>query len=404
MRQLWNLSIACAFVAGTLSAQQHVGVTDVTWTNNSGAGSATLDARLHYPALLPGVDTRIIPAPTSAGFPVVVFLHGYGLVGNDYAEIGDALARDGYIAVMLNTSQWSHISLEADARAVFEQMSALTADPVSIYWNTFDMNRVGLLGHSMGGAVISYVLNADPALTLVNPGYRCGLALAPVDPLLAGNGAVIEVPLGLVSGQGDTLTPPANHAWPYYQAVTPIEGLKFHYEMGLACDHMNICGLTPNSPAVFARTQQIACGFFGQVLGSTLTGLEAVLGVDGQSDPNLATLEVDTSVPQAWVDTPLRIGQTSRVSVTIENGWGGLLGAASTAQYPTATTVGNLWLDESSTFTLQQGPVTGERMDVIIPVPNIMALVGTSFAVQGAGPTVNTPFILGSALGFEIGL
>ena len=43
-------------------------------------------------------------------------------------------------------------------------------------------------------------------------------------------------------------------------------------------------------------------------------------------------------------------------------------------------------------------------MDVIISVPNIMALVGTSFAVQGAGPTVNTPFILGSALGFEIGL
>ena len=42
MRQLWNLSIACAFVAGALSAQHHVGVTDVSWTNNSGAGSATL--------------------------------------------------------------------------------------------------------------------------------------------------------------------------------------------------------------------------------------------------------------------------------------------------------------------------------------------------------------------------
>ena len=404
MRQFWNLSLACAFVLGAVGAQQHVGVTDVSWSNHTGSGSATLNARLHYPALLPGVDTRIIPAPSSAGFPVVVFLHGYGLVGSDYAEIGDALARDGYIAVMLNTAQWSHTELEADARAVHEVMSLMTADPVSIYWNTFDMGRVGLLGHSMGGAVISYVLNADPALAQVNPGYRCGLALAPVDPLLAGNGAVIEVPLGLVSGQGDTLTPPANHAWPYYHAVTPIEGLKFHYEMGLACDHMNICGLTPNSPAVFARAQQIACGFFGQFLGGTLTGLETVLGVDGQSDPNLANLEVDTSVPQAWVDTPLKIGQVSRVSVTIEGGWGGLLGAASTALQPTATTVGTLLLEESTTFTLQQGPVAGERMDVIIAVPNIMALVGTTFAVQGGGPTVTTPFTLGSALGFEIGL
>ncbi|MCK5942565.1 MAG: hypothetical protein KAI24_11380 [Planctomycetes bacterium] len=333
---------------------------------------------------------------------MVVFLHGYGLIGSDYSAIGETLAESGFIGVMLNTAQFSYVDMEHDARAMFEALDIENASPGSMFRSRLNMEQVGLLGHSMGGAVIAYVLHVDVTTPVANPGYTCGLGLAPVNPALAISGTSVRVPLGLVSGQADTLTPPATHAVPFYQSVTPLEGLKFHYEMGLTCDHMNICGLATNNPSVFERTQSIITGFFGQFLSGSLQGLESVLGVDGQSDPNLAALQVETSVPQAWADSPLRIGQTTRVSVAVEGGWGGLLAANSTTLQPTVTMVGTLLIDPNSAFTLAEGPVGGQRMDVLITVPNSQSLVGTTFAVQGGGATVNTPFLLGSAIGFVI--
>jgi hypothetical protein len=174
--------------------------------------------------------------------------------------------------------------------------------------------------------------------------------------------------------------------------------------MGPTCDHMNIVGLLPHNPPVFERTQAIIRGFYGQFLSGSLTGLESVLGVDGESDPNLAQLDVQTSIPQAWSDGTLRIGQVTRVSVALEGGWGGLLAANSTTMQPTTTLVGTLLIDPNPAFTLAEGPVATQRLDVDILVPNLMALVGSTFAVQGGGATINDPFLLGSALGFEIGL
>ena len=185
--------------------------------------------------------------------------------------------------------------------------------------------------------------------------------------------------------------------------MDPSEGLKFHYEMGLACDHMNICGLSASNPAVFARTQSIVTGFFGQFLSGDMDGLEAILGDDGQSDPNLAALEVDTVVPQVWSESPLCIGQTTRISVALEGGWGGLL-AASSMGPPTQTMIGTLLLDEGSAFAIEECPVVGERLDVLLTVPVLPALLGTTFAVQGAGSAVNSPFTLGSAINFVITL
>lgn len=401
MRQIKNLILVCGLLAGALAGQQSVGHLDVSWPNHTGAGSPTLDARLHYPALASGLNAPMAPPASPNGYPVVVFLHGYDKLGSDYVAIGSALAESGYVAVMLNTAQWSFQLMLDDTRALFAALASVSANAAGAFGSKFDMQRVGLLGHSMGGAVVALVLDSSPSIATPNPGYKCGLCLAPVDPSLIQMGTMVNVPLGIVSGQGDVLTPPSLHATPYYQAVTPIEGLKFHYEMGLACTHLNICGLKRVNPSVFARTRKIIKGFYGQFLQGSMYGLESVLGMEGQGDPNLYELSVDTTVPQAWANSPLCIGGTTRISVALEGGWGGVL-AADSMGTPTSTVVGTLLLDASSCFRLDEGPVAGERFDVDIAVPPTSSLIGVSFAVQGAGATVNSQLTLGSALGFTV--
>ena len=401
MRQIKSLILVCGLLAGTLLGQQPIGQINVSWPNLTGSGSPTLDACLHYPALVGGPNAPMAPPPSASGYPVVVFLHGYDKLGSDYAAIGNSLAESGYVAVMLNTAQWSFQQLLADTRATYAAIADLAANPNGPLSSKLDIDRVGLLGHSMGGAVVALVLDSSENAAVPNPGYKCGLCLSPVDPSLLQAGITVNVPIGIVSGQGDMLTPPALHATPYYNAVTPVEGLKFHYEMGLNCTHLNICGLKRLNPSVFARTRKIINGFFGQFLQGSLFGLEAILGMEGQGDPNLHELSVDTTVPQAWASAPLCIGTITRVSVALEGGWGGVL-AADSIGAPTATVVGTLLLDHASCFRLDEGPVAGERFDVDIAVPPTSSLIGISFAVQGAGSTVNSQLTLGSALGFTI--
>ena len=206
----------------------------------------------------------------------------------------------------------------------------------------------------------------------------------------------------MVSGEGDTLTPPSTHATPYYNSLQTSEGLKFHYQMGTGCTHMNMVGLTTVYPGVFERTSLIVSGFFGQFLGGSLVGLDQVLGPDGQNDPNLSNLVMDAAVPQSWASGGLSIGAQTRISVAAENGFAGLLAAQATA-LPTTTSYGPLLLDPASAFSVTETYIAGERLDVMLTVPNTSELIGTSFAVQGAGATINSLFKLGSAINFVIG-
>lgn len=401
MRSFWASALACIlFAAAGLAQNNQVGQRDVAWTNLAGAGSPVLDARVHYPSVAAGVGVPLLPSP-SGTYPVVVFLHGFGLLGDDYTRIGEALAGFGFIAVMLNTAQFDYFVLEQDARAVFLNLEDENIRPGSFFEGVIDSDRVGLLGHSMGGAVLAYVLNEDAGQGMTNPGYKCGLGLAPVDPALANAGSVVNVPIGLVSGMLDTLTPPAGHAIPYYAALDPTQGLKFHYQMGFNADHMNVAGLLTLRGGVFSRSAKIMTGFFGQFLKDGEIGLDAVIGPDGLADNNLVQLDMDASVPQTWADGPMRIGRQTRVSVAAEDGFAGLIAASATSQ-PIPTFIGPLLLDPTTAYLIVETYIVGERLDVTITVPNVPSLIGTTLAVQGAGATVRDPIRLGSALSFTI--
>lgn len=400
MLQRLSACLAIVVCALCVRAQTSVGIKHVSLPNPTAYGTSTLDADVHYPKVGAGPTTAVLQVP--GGLPVVVLLHGYGRMGSDYFALADHLAQNNYICVLLNTARFSPTVLEQDTRALHAALLVENATAGSFFEGSMAVDRFGLLGHSMGASVAAFVLQSAPGTPMHNPGFACALALSPVDPALAALGVVVDLPFGIVSGDGDTITPPALHAQQLYTDLTSREGLKFHYRMDLACTHMNICGLSPTNPEVFHRTRRLAVGFFDQFLGEGWSGLEAALGAEGAAERRLQSLEHATFVPQMWSDRGLHVGSQTRLGVVAEAGAIGLLASPQLASVPVPTAIGWFALDPFAFHKLGVVQSPNGLAEFVVSVPASASLVGTPLAVQCYGPTVNDPVWFGSAVQFVI--
>lgn len=385
-----------ALLASLLSAQPPypVGVRDFSFLNGSGKGSAWLTARIHYPAAAAGMDTPVLARP--GGWPVVVHLHGYTALGSFYGPLGTGLAAAGFVAVMSDTAQFDAGLQELDGRALFAALVEAGRNIGGIFEGCLDMDRAGLLGHSMGGGNVGNVLAE-------NPGFRCGFALSPVLPR-SGNAARVSVPLGIAAGAGDPTTPWETCALPYYQALTAYRGLKFFYLLDGDCDHLNVAGLFLSGTAsneVFQRVLSVALGFFGRFLGGEASGLEQALGPAALQEPRLLSLSLELESPEPWASAPVRIGKTARISVAAEPGAAGLLVAARPGALPTR--FGTLLLEEATLQLLFAGLAGPERrIDWSFSLPADPFLVGLSLYAQAFGATSLAPVRLGASARFEV--
>ncbi|HEX6811505.1 MAG TPA: hypothetical protein VF384_07770 [Planctomycetota bacterium] len=386
-----SVPICLLLLIGGISAQAPlaVGTTTVAWTNTTGVGSTVLDATVCYPAVTTGAGTALLSH--EGGWPVVVFLHGYGFLGQQYTALGAAWASQGFVVVLSDTAQYNFVLQEQDGRALHAAVLAENARSDSFFYGAFDASRLALAGHSMGGGITGSVLAQ-------NPGYRCGLALAPASPGWAVASQVTE-PFGIVVGTGDWVTPWTWCSAPFYQAISSQEGLKFLYLLNTDCDHMNIAGLsTAPSIAVFQRVADVGVGFLRHFLDIGVGGLEQAVGPEAMSESRFLMLAQEVTKPQIWVASPLQIGQGTRLSVAAEVGFGGILGAMSLSS-GVPTPMGTLLLDPGTSFMLSAGFARADRrIDTYVDVPNLAQLVGVSVALQAYGATLTMPLQLGSAI------
>jgi predicted dienelactone hydrolase len=380
----------------TLVAQSAfpVGSRDVAWSNPTGAGSSSLAARVLYPATANGTNTPLLPQP--GGWPVVVFLHGFAVLGNSYQSLGTTWAQQGCIVVLSNTAQFDNFGQEADGRALFAAIGIANAAAGPLQ-GAFDVQRVALAGHSMGGGNVANVLAQ-------NPGYRGGVAIAPVPR--GNNGALVATPLGIVAGAGDTITPPATNATPYYQSLTGYRGCKFLYLMNGDASHTNLAGLFVSgatATAVFQRSAAVAFAGLRHVLSTSPSALEQALGPAALAEPRLLSLQQQFAEPLVWTSAPFALGTSLRASVGMEPGLGGLAVAFAPPVGPIATPLGELRLDPALAFVLAAGVVGSERrFDVPLVLPADPVLVGAPLSLQGLGPSIALPLQFGSALGLTV--
>jgi pimeloyl-ACP methyl ester carboxylesterase len=392
-------ALSALLVTSCLLAQTTyaIGIRDIALPNTTGQGSGSLTARVHYPAASAGSNVPVLAQ--QGGWPVVVFLHGFLALGNNYAPVGNALAAAGYIAVMSNTMQFDNQGQEYDGRALYSALVTANGAAGGAFTGALDMGRAALIGHSMGGGNVGNVLAN-------NPGYRCGVGLAPVAPR-GNNGALVTAPMAIVAGLGDSIAPYSTYALPYYQGLTGYSGLKALYVFNNDGTHLNIPGytiITATDTAVFQRSMSVTLGFLDRWLRNRADGLENVVGPAARSDTRLNALSQEIAAPQVWPAANLAIGQTTRISVASEAGPCGVLAAGSFAAAPAATPFGNLLLDGATAFVaISSVAGTDKRADSNLAVPASPSFLGLRLPVQAYGIGRGSAVTLGNALELVVG-
>ena len=124
-------------------------------------------------------------------FPVLVFSHGYGYSAEYYAALCAELASKGFIIVAINHSYSANPSdigsdkpiwakplnrekiseylpiWSADQLFVIEQLSRINASQNSLFFQKLDLSRIGIFGHSYGGAASYHSASVDPRIKAV---------------------------------------------------------------------------------------------------------------------------------------------------------------------------------------------------------------------------------------------
>lgn len=129
-------------------------------------------------------------------YPVLVFSTGFGNLPSDYTSVIEDLASRGYVvlgitntfsapivrfpdgrvAQHLDAASFPRGPIEAvqstgdrmvkvwagDVRFSLDMLAKMNADPQNHFYGRFDMQKVGLLGHSFGGAATAEVCSTDP--------------------------------------------------------------------------------------------------------------------------------------------------------------------------------------------------------------------------------------------------
>jgi len=128
-----------------------VGTVQGAYSNRRG----TYEVTIYYPALKSGANTQ--PNKASAPYAAVVFSPGYGssYTKHTYTWIANHLTSRGFIVAIFTAPNTLSIDLGEWSDGISDGITYLqevSTSGSSIVKGMVDMNRIGAMGHSMGGA------------------------------------------------------------------------------------------------------------------------------------------------------------------------------------------------------------------------------------------------------------
>jgi dienelactone hydrolase len=124
--------------------------------------------------------------PQSADWPVVILCSGFGALPTDYSSLAEDLTSGGYVVVAPANTHYGltvvfpdgRIADEAeklppldelvqiwadDIRSVIKQLVQISADSRSVFYHKLALGRLGVIGHSFGGAAAAQFCVAEPS-------------------------------------------------------------------------------------------------------------------------------------------------------------------------------------------------------------------------------------------------
>lgn len=376
---LGSLLVSATWSPVAAQGPYKVGARFEAFLNPTNSGSVQLHSSIYYPATIDGYQTPIVSR--AGGLPVLVFLHGYGAIGQNYVELAFDWARAGYVVVLQNTAQTDPALQIKDGTAIFPALVIENNAPGSFYRGKLDTKRMVIGGHSVGGANAVHILAN-------NPGYKAGVAWAP----FAGpqgkythtSGPKVDVPFAVIGGDGDVITPWKTDAKSVYDNLN-TKTLKFLYAFNAEGDHATLVswltGKQPQALEVFSRSMLAARGLFEYVLYEDTGSLDHAIGLTGRTDKHVQHVATSVESPcyiKRGVDS---LGHTALLQLVAPDGYA--IHMLSLARVAIPTPAGTLFVDPASIFILQVTLQTPAGISIYPhPVPKDIRMKGHKFPMQ----------------------
>ncbi len=307
-------------VAGSTHAQKTwpVGYRDVS-LSNAGAGSKQLRIRVFYPATKTGAGATLVRR--KQGWPGCVFLHGFDKLGRQYVELGFELASHGFLAFMADTAPKDLKLQIQDAIALRPALAKLDKDKRSYFAGQIRADRLALLGHSTGASDVAHVL-------ATNPGYISGVAYGPYRGAKLNYtktvAAKILVPMLVVGGTGEKITPWRPHVLGFYDELTARLPFREMFLLNKDANHFNIVawvlGKNPRDKEVFQATHRAVRAFLHATIEGHLPALDETYGLSARKEKRLSQIRLDIKDPILFRTGTAGIGQISNFQLAARPG------------------------------------------------------------------------------------
>lgn len=155
----------------------------------------------------PALDPAGAPFLAGAERPAVLVLPGWNTTASDYQDLAAFLSGRGYVVAIYaheeNVDEWP-ADWSVWAEEALDLLVAETSSPASPLFHEIDATKIGIVGHSLGGAVATLLAAEDPRLKAV---VLCGPQAGDTTFLQAAR--LVTAPLLTIDGSLDRLAPPS---------------------------------------------------------------------------------------------------------------------------------------------------------------------------------------------------
>ncbi|MEM3596766.1 MAG: hypothetical protein QXJ53_01345 [Candidatus Bathyarchaeia archaeon] len=210
------LEVADAEIEDQSSNPENVGPYTVGWiqVNISKNGGEQLPIIVFYPAVIDGEESD--PNSTDAPYPAVLFSPGYRSPIENYRALGLKIASWGFITALVgsNLESWD-IDRVNDLEGALNWLDEQNDNSSFKLHQLIDESKFIVSGHSLG---------AEAALILSISEHRLK-AVIPIAPFIyppwtfmyPSSAKDIHIPMLILVGSADTISPPSTMAYPIYE-------------------------------------------------------------------------------------------------------------------------------------------------------------------------------------------